>query len=375
LEAAAPSPVAHPSQPSKNPQASGSAKPGEGGAQAAEKAWSLLEIISLSNDTAQPQERALAADALLNLLPKLSARILMTISERMSLMEAPPRLIVNQLVRDHRPEIAGPLLEKSVRVGDQDLVEVIAGGQIQSIRMIARRRTLTSTLCNAVIATGEPSVILTLVRNPGAAISHEGFIRLNSIARQHTSLQAPLATRSDLPAPVAFELFWSLPVELRRYVLSRFLTDSKTLERILKITKSVENESLSEDPLPGNFPARERVDQFVALVVSGDSTNAAKLLAELAGVQESNAARIIADSDGEPIAAALKAMGVPRVRFEEIIHQCRLSPACALRQDRKVEELQGLFDTLSFNKARVLLTYWDWAASQSGPYDSASAQL
>ena len=50
---------------------------------------------------------------------------------------------------------------------------------------------------------------------------------------------------------------------------------------------------------------------------------------------------------------------------------CRLSPACALRQDRKVEELQSLFDTLSFNKARVLLTYWDWAVSQSGPYELA----
>ena len=67
-------------------------------------------------------------------------------------------------------------------------------------------------------------------------------------------------------------------------------------------------------------------------------------------------------------------MGVPRVRFEEIAGLLRLSPACALRQDRKVEELQGLFDTLSFNKARVLLTYWDWAASQSGPYELAAEQ-
>ena len=89
------------------------ARPVEGGAQAADMAWSLLEIISLSNDTTQPQERALAADALLNLLPKLTARILMSIADRMSLMEAPPRLIVNQLVRDHRPEIAGPLARKS----------------------------------------------------------------------------------------------------------------------------------------------------------------------------------------------------------------------------------------------------------------------
>jgi uncharacterized protein (DUF2336 family) len=348
-------------------------RPSEASAQAADMAWSLLEIISLSTDSTQPQERGLAADALLNLLPRLTGRILMAISDRISLMESPPRLIVNQLVRDQRPEVSGPLLEKSVAVSDQDLMEVIRGGRTHSIRMIARRRILSAALCNAVIATSEPSAILTLVRNPGAAISHEGFIRLNVIARQHPSLQAPLATRPDLPAPVAFELFWTLPVELRRYVLSRFLTDSKTLEKILKITKSVDHDAAPEGPAAG-FPSRERIDRFAALVASGDSVNAAKLLAELAGVQEKSAARIIADSDGEPIAAALKALGVPRNRFQEIVQVCRQSPACALRDDRKVDELHSLFDTLSFNKARVLLTYWDWAAAQSGPYDLPAAR-
>jgi hypothetical protein len=185
------------------------------------------------------------------------------------------------------------------------------------------------------------------------------------------SLQAPLATRPDLPAPVAFELFWSLPVELRRYVLSRFLTDSKTLERILQITKLVEKAAPPETP-SGGFPPSESIDQLISFVVSGDVAKASQLLAELAAVTENNAARIISDSDGEPLAAALKALGVSRGRFQDIIDMCRLSPACALRQDRKVEELQSLFDTLSFNKARVLLTYWNWATSQSGPYGVAA---
>ena len=84
-EAVAPSPVAAPPQRLNDLRPSTPAPSGEAGAQAADMAWSLLEIISLSNDTAQPQERALAADALLNLLPKLTARILMTIADRMSL--------------------------------------------------------------------------------------------------------------------------------------------------------------------------------------------------------------------------------------------------------------------------------------------------
>jgi hypothetical protein len=35
-------------------------------------------------------------------------------------------------------------------------------------------------------------------------------------------------------------------------------------------------------------------------------------------------------------------------------------------------ELQGFFESLSFNKARVLLTYWDWGVLGTGPYAAAS---
>ena len=134
-------------------------------------------------------------------------------------------------------------------------------------------------------------------------------------------LQAPLATRSDLPAPVAFELFWSLPIELRRYVLSRFLTDSKTLEKILKFTKSVDSDIRSDSFRCRQF-SRPRTRRPVRCASLSQANPAMRrsFLAELAGVHvERNAARIIADCDGEPLAAALKALGVPRVRFEEII--------------------------------------------------------
>jgi hypothetical protein len=39
-----------------------------------------------------------------------------------------------------------------------------------------------------------------------------------------------------------------------------------------------------------------------------------------------------------------------------------------LDSERDVTELQSMFDTLSNNKARILLTYWNWAVRKSGPY-------
>ena len=39
-----------------------------------------------------------------------------------------------------------------------------------------------------------------------------------------------------------------------------------------------------------------------------------------------------------------------------------------IKPDRNPEELQAIFEGLSFNKARILLTYWDWYIRKAGPY-------
>jgi hypothetical protein len=44
------------------------------------------------------------------------------------------------------------------------------------------------------------------------------------------------------------------------------------------------------------------------------------------------------------------------------------SPSCAVKGENRILELHALFDSLSFNKARMLLSYWDWASREAGPY-------
>ena len=73
-----------------------------------------------------------------------------------------------------------------------------------------------------------------------------------------------------------------------------------------------------------------------------------------------NAERIIKDTDGEPLTVALKVLGCSRADFTRIMERVQVSEKSKLREDRNLSELQNLFDTLSFNKARVLFTYWDW---------------
>ena len=328
----------------------------------------LLDIMSQPTGATQPQERSLAGDTLLQLVDHMDTRDIVRLVERVGMMEDPPVLLVNKLINHPDPAIAGPLLENAITISDQELLEVIEKGDADKMQMIARRRQLSKTITDALIARGDIAVFLTIVRNPGAQISHDSFVTLSKTARNQPALHAPLATRGDTPAPVAFELFWFLPVELRRYILSRFLTDSATLDKILKIARSVDG-TVSDGPAAETrFPSKRKIDSMIELIENGVNQKAFEMLASLAVINEETASRIISDPDGEPLTIALKAMGYGRSNFEAAISRFSHSPHSALRSDRDVEELKNMYESLSFNKARTLLTYWDWAVQQIGPY-------
>jgi uncharacterized protein (DUF2336 family) len=329
--------------------------------ESAELARSLLDMMASSNSSGLPQERALAADTLLRMLPKLPLKSLIMLSERLCLMESPPQLIVAKLIGDSRVEVSGPLLENCMHITDEVLINVIQEGLADKRRMMARRRKISRAVSASLIQTGDPSVLLTLARNMNAEIAHESFIDFVSYAAEQTELLAPLCTRADLPVPFAFELFWIAPAQLRRYLLSRFLTDSETLTKILKIAR----DDGSEENADQSFPDPERIHQALNLVVEGKLEEGAKLLGECAQIDAATAEKILTDLQGDPLAATLKAMGVPRQLAAEILN---VAVTSILDHSRDPEELQSMFDSLSFNKARILLTYWDWATLKSGPY-------
>lgn len=340
----------------------------EADADTGELALSLLDMMSGGSSTSQPQERALAADTLLRLVPRIPAKQLLTISERVAIMETPPSLLVAKLIRDNRHEIAAPLLERCMHITDQDLATATAEGDVHKLRMIARRRVISPTLSDQLIDRGDTSVILTLVRNPGATLNHGSFFRLADHAIEHHAVLAPLATRGDLPAPVAFELFWHVPHELRRFLLSRFLTDSENLNRILKITMATQAPADGSTGAEPKFPSQDLLESAIKHVVDGELETGAQILAEAAGIEVETVLRALADRNGEPVAVLLKTLGFQRSRFSEAVVSLQNAGISLLSPERKVEELQSIYDTLSFNKARILVTYWDWYTRKAGPY-------
>lgn len=340
-------------------------RPRDPGEEAGETAFRLLELMATATGLL-PQERALAADTLLLLLPRMPERQVQRLAERVAIMDNPLPLLLAKLIRDPRPGIAAPVLERSAQLCDRDMIAAAALQDAERLRMIARRRVLSPVLSGHLVASGDPEVILALLRNAGAQLPQQAFARLSALAAEHPVLLAPLATRADLPAAAAFQLYWSLPPELRRLMLTRFLTDSGTLGRILRI-------ALAEDgSLPGGALRQERPVPGAALDAALDAAaalrveEAALLFGEIAGIAEGTARRILADRQGEPMVVLFKALGISRGRFIEAMEGLRAGGG--LLDNREPGELQAVFDGLSFTKARVLITYWDWFTRKTGPY-------
>jgi uncharacterized protein (DUF2336 family) len=376
-EAFEPAEPTAPADPAEMPEAEAGedvAEPLDGGGgtavdpelQSAETARTLLDIMAMPTGV-QPQERALAGDTLLRLVSRMPVASLIGLCDRLCIMDAPPPLLVRRLIHHANIDVAGPLLERCPGISDQDLMGMIELGDAAVLKLIARRRHLSPALTDALIRHGDASVTIAVVRNPGAALSHEAFNMLAEAAKTKTSLQAPLATRADTPAPIAFELFWTLPPQLRRYVLSRFLTESANLDKILKIAQTLDE---SNGTGPPRVAEKAECEDLISLIAQGKMTEAACKLAALAGIGEVNAERIIADPEGEPLTVAMKAIGMSRTQSAAAAETLRDAPEAPLRSNRRIAELQNLFDSLSFTKARVLLTYWDWAVEQSGPYSA-----
>lgn len=322
----------------------------------------LITVMTLPSGKAQPQERLFASDALVAILPHLQEPELLRLTRTVSRLDVVSDKLRSSLVRHSNKDISCRMLKGPQHIPDTDLLAVLPSASEQQLRLIARRWHLPASVCEGVIASANATAILDLLRNSKCELSDAAFSALAELAEGNEAISSALCNRDDLPQSAALRLFWQVDGNLRRFLLSRFLVESASLGRVIEI-------GIASGAIP---PLRDKIsapefERLVALLETGDE-GAVAHLAKVCRVAPETAALIVSDAGGEPLAVVCKALAQSRLTTAETLKRLVASPNHPLSDPNRIIELHALFDSLSHNKSRMLLSYWDWAARDAGPY-------
>lgn len=142
---------------------------------------------------------ALFDDILMVLIETIEVNAKVHLARRLASHADSPPKVVRALAFDDSIAVAAPILIRSERLTDHDLVENVSTKSQDHLQAITQRRHLSEAVTDALIEHGESRVIHLVVRNAGARFSDSGFGRLVSKAANDEGLARYVGTRRDIP--------------------------------------------------------------------------------------------------------------------------------------------------------------------------------
>jgi uncharacterized protein (DUF2336 family) len=148
-------------------------------------------------------ERERVCELTLETLQKLAddqvPRVRAILAEEIAGLDCVPKEVVLKLARDAEETVCVPILEYSPLLSDNDLLEVIATARAQSaLAAVARRRGVSETVSDAIVASLDIPAVAALLANPNARVREEALEKIIDHAETIEQWHGPLAMRTDL---------------------------------------------------------------------------------------------------------------------------------------------------------------------------------
>jgi uncharacterized protein (DUF2336 family) len=161
-----------------------------------EKVAGLFVAGSLRYSEAQV---AVFDDVLIRLSRSIEIEARARLARHLAPVENAPRNVMRSLAADDAIAVAGPVLQRSSSLDDDDLVSCARVQGQAHLRAIAGRATLSEAVTDVLIERGDSRTVRTVARNSGARISENGFGELVSRANADDALARLVGMRADIP--------------------------------------------------------------------------------------------------------------------------------------------------------------------------------
>jgi uncharacterized protein (DUF2336 family) len=255
----------------------------------------------------------LTLDTLEVLARDSAVRVRAILAEEIKLLDCVPRDVALRLAHDVEVLVAAPILEYSPLLSQADLMEIIAGGQVQQVlAAVARRRPLGEDVSEALVQSLDVSAIAALLVNPDAKMRKETLDRVVEEAEAIESWHLPLVLRADLSARAIRRIGGFVGASLLEQLVARGdLSDAtrahlnRRLRGRLEQDNDTESGTASSEQIVSAAKARGTLDDgFVENAASSGSRETVTLaLAALAQVPEATVRKILSQRGAKPLVA------------------------------------------------------------------------
>jgi uncharacterized protein (DUF2336 family) len=302
-------------------------------------------------------------DVMVRLIEQIEDKILAELSECLATVDNSPANVIAQLARNDRIEVAGPVLEKSNRLSDIDLVEIAYTKSQAHLSAIASRAQINPAVAEVLVRRGGTEVALKLAANPGAAFSSESFSALVQRALDNKNLAATISERADVPPELYEFLVLRATERVKKHLVATCKPEirprvetllSKVSSRIVQqaATFPRANTGWSTTTMIKRDLAtlRTQLDKFIA---AGATQEIINTLAQLAAIPTETVKNVIRQSAEDGLLIICRASGVswPSVRS---LLKSRTWPR--IPQDNELKAISDRYFRLSNESAqRVLL--------------------
>jgi hypothetical protein len=136
---------------------------------------------------------------LLHLAQNVEVAARAVLAEEISEIANAPRRVVRDLAFDPAIAVAGPVLTRSERLAEDDLVRIAGEAGPLHLDAVARRRTLSQRITEILVTRATAAALRRIAGNESAHLSETGFAAMLAIARKDAVLRAILDLRRAVP--------------------------------------------------------------------------------------------------------------------------------------------------------------------------------
>jgi len=266
-------------------------------------------------------ERRIAEEIFRVMVQDAEARVRRALSEHLKRSPDVPRDVAVKLAEDV-VEVAAPMLEFSEVLSDEDLLRIVRSRPPEHQLAVAKRRTVSAVVADALADSGSEDVVSTLMANEGADIAEPTFDKVIDRFGDSERVNESIVRRTKVPISVAERLVTLVSDTLRQQLVARHdLPADLAADLVLQSRERATVGLLSEGA--DRMDSLELVDQLyrngrltstiiLRALCTGDTDFFDAALAKLAGIPIANA-HVLARDRGE---LGLKAL----------YEKCRLPP-------------------------------------------------